>query len=920
MAKILPGQPSPEQQGVIDYKGKQHLQIIACAGSGKTETISRRVADLISDGIQPVEIVAFTFTERAASSLKRRIFTRVEQAMGTAYLDRLGPMYIGTIHSYCFRLLQDHVPHYANFDVLDEHRLAGLLSREHRRLGLDRLGDHHWSPIHEFMRNADVVENELIDPQKIKGPFGQCYRQYREILERYHLLTYGQMIALAVQALKKPEVYARVHADLKYLIVDEYQDINPAQERLIQLLAQPLVQLCIVGDDEQAIYQWRGSEAKNILTFARRYRQVRTFSLSTNYRSRPNIIATANGFAKSIKPRLAKQMRPARSGEGPQFHAWSAESPLDEANIIADTIENLFAQGYQYQDMAILLRSVRTSGAVLVDVFRKRGIPSTCGGRTGLFAQPEAQVLGETYAWLSGNDWRNGRSEEKTTVSLSDLIKAYSSIFKLSSSAGQSLRKHLEKWRQATASDDEPANLIRGYYRLLRLLNVQKWDLADPTKAARIGTLARFSELLADFEHIRRRARWVDGEYRAGTDRGAWFYRNLFNYLQFYARDAYEDFEGEDTFDLDAVNILTVHQAKGLEWPIVFVPCLVKGRFPASRTGEEQKWLLPESLFPEKSQRRYEGSETDERRLFYVAMTRAKDMLYLSRFQKMKTKRQSSPFLLEVAHGEPPMASLGQSLPVPTKTTTANAKSEADGPTLTFSDLAAYESCPQSYRLSAMMGFQPQIVAELGYGRAIHHILRRVADQVRRSESLPTTEEVNRIFDAEFYLPFAHHAAYQKLREAAGKLVKRYLDKYSADLFRIWETERPFELHLPKGIVTGRADVILDRENGIVDALALVDYKTATDPLSNDVYAFQLSVYTAAGWGEGVNVTAAYLHDLAVGDRKPISVSDVEIEKAKNRADNIVDRMVAKDFQPMPERHKCSQCDVRLVPFQVSNG
>lgn len=134
--------PSPEQQRVIDHRDG-HLQVIACAGAGKTEAISRRVASLIQEGVEPSQIVAFTFTDRAAEGLKTRISRRVAEVKGTDFLDRVGPMFIGTIHAYCLRLLQDHVPEFGNYDVLDENRLAGLLSREHKRLELSKLGSQH---------------------------------------------------------------------------------------------------------------------------------------------------------------------------------------------------------------------------------------------------------------------------------------------------------------------------------------------------------------------------------------------------------------------------------------------------------------------------------------------------------------------------------------------------------------------------------------------------------------------------------------------------------------------------------------------------------------------------------------------------------------------------------------------------------
>ena len=239
--------PSSEQQLVIDHRGG-HLQAIACAGAGKTEAISRRVTALVEKGVEPEQIIAFTFTERAAASLKARITSRIAQSKGAGFLDRLGPMFIGTIHSYCLRLLQDHVPGYGNHDILDENRLAGLLSREHKRLELGKLGSKHWRPIVDFLRNADVVENELIPLAKLKEtPFGDCYMAYRQTLKRYHFLTYGQLITAAIAALEQPKVHARVHGRLRHLIVDEYQDINPSQERLIELLAQPPVNLLCIG-------------------------------------------------------------------------------------------------------------------------------------------------------------------------------------------------------------------------------------------------------------------------------------------------------------------------------------------------------------------------------------------------------------------------------------------------------------------------------------------------------------------------------------------------------------------------------------------------------------------------------------------------------------------------------------------------
>ena len=266
---------------------------------------------------------------------------RIGESKGPGFLDRLGPMFIGTIHAYCLQMLQTHVPQYGNFDILDENRLAGLLSREHTRLDLGKLGDKYWRPIIDFLRNVDVVENELIDPQQFaRTPFGEVFKGFCGTLDRYRYLTFGLLISTAVRALDDSPVFESVHGPLRHLIVDEYQDINPAQERLIEILAEPPVHLCVVGDNDQSIYQWRGSDVSNILEFKARYK-AKPVPLSVNRRSRPKIISVANTFAKSIKPRLPKEMKKHRPGGGPEVFCWSADTPEQEATRIADTIQGL---------------------------------------------------------------------------------------------------------------------------------------------------------------------------------------------------------------------------------------------------------------------------------------------------------------------------------------------------------------------------------------------------------------------------------------------------------------------------------------------------------------------------------------------------------------------------------------------------
>jgi DNA helicase-2/ATP-dependent DNA helicase PcrA len=194
--------PSPEQEKVIAHRGG-HLQIIACAGADKTEAISRRVSALIEERVESAQIVAFTFAKRAAESSKNRIMKRIAEAKERQFLDRLGSMFIGTIDAYYLRLLQDQMPEFDNFDMLDENRLAGLLGREHKRLELSKLGTQHWRPIFDFLRNADVIKNELLDPLPVKRTLPRdCYPAFKQTLFRCRFMTY-LLISTMVKALNR---------------------------------------------------------------------------------------------------------------------------------------------------------------------------------------------------------------------------------------------------------------------------------------------------------------------------------------------------------------------------------------------------------------------------------------------------------------------------------------------------------------------------------------------------------------------------------------------------------------------------------------------------------------------------------------------------------------------------------------------
>lgn len=893
-----------EAAEAVAHRGS-HIQIIAAAGAGKTEVVSQRVASLLATE-PPESIVAFTFTEKAAEELKERIRQRVASALGEEASDQLGRLFVGTIHAYCFRLLQTHVPQYETYTPLDKNQLVNFLYREGAQMQLkQRFGNGRlFQGIENFLRSVEVVEHELLDPSELPdGDFKAALHDYYARLDAYRLMSFGTQIVRAVEALEDPEVHSGVTADLRHLIVDEYQDVNPAQERLIELLAKPAgkADLVVVGDDDQAIYQWRGSNVANIVTFADRYEGVARFRLLVNRRSREPIVELASQFAQTIPGRLEKQMLANRPENGDAISI--ASGHLDEqteADTIALDIVALHGQGVRYRDIAILVRGKVAYRRVL-DALETYGIPVQPGGRSGLFEQPEAAVFGATYAWFAEVEWSSRRWTHRETVEIDDLVDTYSDTFDLDGDATDALRDHLVRWKTTTVEDDFGVSLVGDFYELLALLGVSQWDTGEELSRNRLGTIARFATVLGDYEAVARRSRRDaddPGEQVGGQVGDEWFYRNLALIMTNYSIGGYDDFDGEEDLEADAVVLGTVHSAKGLEWPVVFLPSLTDRRFPSSRTGQTQNWLLPSSSF---DAARYEGSDADERRLFYVALTRARDWVALSFHQRVNTQsRQPSPYLVDcITHAS------GGGYPTGIDSRGATTAELA----VTYSELAAYLTCPHSYLLRNRLGFQAPIQGEVGYGNAVHHIMRVIAEQTRATGKLPTPRQINDLLTDEFFLPFANKPAHRQMRENARKLVFKYVNDHQDDLRRTWATERPFELYLPGVIVSGRADVIYNDETG-PESLAIVDYKTST---YEAIEPLQLQVYADAGRREGLTVEAAFVHDMSQTQRHHVNIDEGAIAAAESIVLNAADAIRARDYTPSPEPSKCGMCDVRAV-------
>jgi DNA helicase-2/ATP-dependent DNA helicase PcrA len=694
---------------------------------------------------------------------------------------------------------------------------------------------------------------------------------------------------------------------LKHLIVDEYQDVNPSQEELIRRLVAGGAFLTVVGDDDQAIYQWRGSTVRNIIAFTERYSGVKTFMLDVNRRSLPDIISTAARFSLTINDRLDKEMKPWRMAEdghgAEQIVSWVCDTEQEEAQEIARLIANLNASGLPYSDIAILARS-RAAYPKILEELTAREIPVQPGGRSGLFEQPEARCMGRMMCWLVGYDWREQRGPS-TAIELDVLVEEFVTTFKLNKRQTLDFETWLDELKVLVPATDRVANLIGEFYQLLDILDVRDWNMNNPIVVNRLGTLARITNLFIDYEAVYKRARpddTVEGEQVGGQDRGEWYYRNLATFILNYAAGEFDGFEGEEDLLIDAVDLTTVHSSKVLEWPAVFIPSLTKNRFPTMYSGRSQEWLVPREMFDAS---RYEGGSDDERRLFYVAMTRARDWLSISRHNKVtKAKVAESPYFPAVGRYFVPSSEIVTPI-------LKGAVAENVDLFISYSDLASFMECGLAYRLRQRLGFKPQLEPAIGYGKSIHHVMRVVANFTQATGAVPDPTFLNEILDREFFLPNANKVAHRELKDAARKLVSKYINEYGADLHRVWQTEYPFELHLDGVTVSGRADVIIDTGTEGATSLTLIDYKTRTSGESE--HDIQLQVYASAGRREGLEVADAFVHDMVASDRIPVDIQQQAVSSAEAIVVEVAGKIKRREFDPSPEKSRCGRCDVRSI-------
>jgi len=898
LAQILakPKELSPEQKAAVTAEERQ-VKIIAGAGAGKTETLTRRIAYLLLvQGVKPSEIVAFTFTEKAAQSLKNRIYQRVEQLAGAETAAKLGEMFIGTIHGYSKRLLDDHFGT-GKYGILDENQEIAFLMRHGWQLQLLDYGKNYVEGCRNFLRTVTMVWDEMLDRGELewRAPsFNQRMIKYERLVADHFLLTFGSMIHLAALKLKEqPNVVANV----KHLIVDEYQDINKAQVNLIETIG-TTASLFVVGDPRQSIYQWRGSNERFFSRFSERYPNAREITITENRRSLKAIVKNANRFAESFEMVNYEPMQATRDQDGFLGLAEN-HTAEDEAAWVADQIEYLTnSKGLAFSDVGVLMRSVTTSGGPLLDELRRRRVPFIVGGKVGLFRKDESQTLGRLFSWF----WEEGFwvediwhwSEKTEGDQLLDTALAHWSSVMSDRMPANARDLLIDIKNRLHSGQFKARNFTEIYQHVIIALGFHDLNHEDRNDAAVMANLGRFNELLTDYE-IANRLGGRQPQWKRDLKGLCW-------YMNSYATQAYEEGIPEDTRGVDAVQVLTVHQAKGLEWPVVFVISMSEKRFPSKNVGKHQEWCgVPRELF---EVARYEGSLEDERRLLYVAITRARDALVVSHFRKKTNFLLRSAFIDNLDLDS--FVTLGGETNLPS--IDIDSQSTEDE-ILTFSagEIITFDRCPYMYLLSDVWGFQPGLNQALGYGNSLHHCLRRASELVKRDGINPASAVATAV-DEDFHMPYASGKVLTDFQNSALDTLVNFADKYSSDFGRIEEVEYRLEFPVFGATIIGRVDVLL-RDSG---NLEVRDYKTSEEAKTFDETAVQVRLYSLGLIGLGRKITKGSVAYLEEADVRHVPIDTNKLKDARTMAEKCIEDIKSCLFKPKCGQW-CGTCDLKPI-------
>ena len=974
---LLRGLDRDQRRAVTHAEGP--LLVVAGPGTGKTEVLTRRIAWLVATKrARPAEILALTFTERAAAEMSARVDLLVPYGHAEAAIHTFHAFGDGLIRESAHELGLPMAPR-----LIDRAEAVALLKEHLFELGLDRyrpLADptrflativdrctrakdegltpadlmHHSELMAARARAAALADSAgiedaaaLADAAAGERELAIAYDRYQALLVERGLIDFADQVSLAARLLaERPAIRAELQRRYRYLLVDEFQDTDPVQLRLLSLLAGRKKNVTVVGDDDQSIYTFRGAAVGNIMGFSDTFPGTQRVVLRRNHRSHAPILVAAQRLVRHNDPHrlearegLDKTLVAVRRKRGPEKVRLRAfDSAASEADALAALIAERIRGGQRPRDFAILART-HADTAPVVQSLGHLAVPVRSVGPVGLYQRPHIrECLSflrcaiapdstiDLYGMATGAPYRLGGEPLTLIVELAR-------------------RRHRSLWSVITELEDQP--------RLLRLPEATNRGLAclraDLRTAMEMAHLRPAAEVL--YGHLDRSGRLREMIQAAGSGDDAPLrdLARLFDVLRARASLLEDDRlstvvphlqslveAGDDLLPpdgdahADEVSVLTVHRAKGLEFPVVFLIGLVDGRFPLR--GRADRLALPAEVVARALVD--EAPHAEERRLCFVAMTRARDELHLSWSRRTGTgrTRRPSPFIAEaldipfervlagaaavtetatdridrVAHPAMPAGGIGSPAGTP-----------VTGPsTLSFSQIDDYLTCPLRYRLRHVVGVPTPAHHALVLGNALHQAAAAFHTAQARGRLMEETELLA-VFDAHWSAEGFLSRQHEEARHAAGQeALRRFRRDATAPGASVpVAVERTFSVEVGSDVLRGRFDRVDEGSGGTV----ITDYKSSDvrDPRKAAERArdsLQLQVYALAHQAEtGALPAAVQLHFLESGLVGRAVPDPARLAKARQRIASASDGIRNGRFEPTPDRIACSYCPYRQV-------
>ncbi len=947
--------------------GTGPLLIIAGAGTGKTTVIVERVKYLISQKqVRAGDILALTFTEKSAREMEMRI----DQALPLGYSN----MEIGTFHSFGERLLREEAVHLGlspNFRLMTEAETLLFMERHWFDLSLkyfrpatnpkkylgalishfSRLRDEVISP-KDYLKFAEEAEEKDAAQKWNKKEWlelAKVYGEFQSLKAQEAVVDFADLLYCSYLVLKeRPQVRKRWQEKFKYILVDEYQDTNIAQNEVVKLLAGKQANVTVVADDDQAIYRFRGAAVSNVIQFRRDFPKTKLVTLVKNYRSTQAILDSSYQLISHNNPdrlelmeKIDKRLVATREKGGETPKSFRLGRVEEEAEKLAELAREEKKQGRDWKEMAVLVRA-NNHAEPFMEALGRAGIPYQFLGPGKLFRRGEIKDL---MAWLKllENPSDEVAFFRVASIGLWDIPER--DLAFLRGAAKRQGKNQMELVGEILDGDGggwRPTEEGRGGWE--RLYGVWKKQLKELKTESGGQILYNFLEESGWLDQLA--APKTEAQEQEAVNIGRFFekikafetdpenrnWRALLDWMNLKMEMGESPLAGDtDWTEVDAVNILTVHSAKGLEFPVVFLVNLVSGRFPGYKRAEQLP--IPEALLKEILPVG-DAQEQEERRLFYVGMTRAREKLYLlsAKYyqEEAKRERKLSPFVVE-ALGEAGLKTEGKVSPKQLDWTEGWNKKEEEVVVeawgrevnyLSYSQIDSFNTCSLQYKYRYVLGIPTTAGPALVLGQALHQSLRDFYLRWRAETIKGEWGDLKNIFEGAWKgTVFGGQKEKKKSKKEAEEKLKDYFLKEVRGKKKplILGLEEPFKIRLGTLSLGGRIDRIDELQNGEVE---VVDYKTGKAKGQKEVdqdeqmtiYALAVARLAGVAWsrkaekiklsfyylGEGEKVSTRRTEEQLVEAEKKILETAKEIEKSE---------FPAKPNKPFP----CDFCEYKLI-------